>query len=130
MHFHDDSLFPENQEKLVIQAAPYAPEWLPGDAEDIPVTMDDGSIQVFTGYRVQHSIARGPAKGGIRYAPDVSLDEVRALSASRLSASLTVNGRALPEQNFARMDRELDRPAFERFAEALAEQVAKAGAAK
>src|SRR5271168_3198513 len=47
----------------------------------IPVGMDDGSIEVFTGYRVQHSIARGPAKGGIRFAPDVSLDEVRALSA-------------------------------------------------
>jgi glutamate dehydrogenase (NAD(P)+) len=46
----------------------------------IPVSMDDGSIEVFTGYRVQHSIARGPAKGGIRYAPDVSLDEVRALA--------------------------------------------------
>ncbi|WP_263368107.1 Glu/Leu/Phe/Val family dehydrogenase [Edaphobacter bradus] len=46
----------------------------------IPVTMDDGSIEVFTGYRVQHSIARGPAKGGIRYSPDVSLDEVRALA--------------------------------------------------
>ncbi|WP_042377363.1 3-keto-5-aminohexanoate cleavage protein [Streptacidiphilus melanogenes] len=41
MHFHDDSLFPENQEKLVIQAAPYGPEWLPGDAEDIPLTMDE-----------------------------------------------------------------------------------------
>src|SRR6201999_2932255 len=46
----------------------------------IPVTMDDGSIEVFTGFRVQHSIARGPAKGGIRYAPDVTLDEVRALA--------------------------------------------------
>ncbi|ADW70055.1 Glu/Leu/Phe/Val dehydrogenase [Granulicella tundricola MP5ACTX9] len=46
----------------------------------IPVAMDDGSIEVFTGYRVQHSIARGPGKGGIRYAPDVSLDEVRALA--------------------------------------------------
>ena len=46
----------------------------------IPVQMDDGSIEVFTGYRVQHSIARGPGKGGIRYAPDVSLDEVRALA--------------------------------------------------
>jgi len=45
-----------------------------------PVTMDDGRIEVFTGYRVQHSIARGPAKGGIRYSPDVSLDEVRALA--------------------------------------------------
>lgn len=46
----------------------------------IPVTMDDGRLEVFTGFRVQHSIARGPAKGGIRYAPDVSLDEVRALA--------------------------------------------------
>ena len=46
----------------------------------IPVQMDDGSIEVFTGYRVQHSMARGPAKGGIRYSPDVSLDEVRALA--------------------------------------------------
>ena len=46
----------------------------------IPVGMDDGSIEVFTGYRVQHSTARGPGKGGIRYGPDVSLDEVRALA--------------------------------------------------
>jgi glutamate dehydrogenase (NAD(P)+) len=46
----------------------------------IPVQMDDGTVEVFTGYRVQHSVARGPAKGGIRYAPDVSLDEVRALA--------------------------------------------------
>src|ERR1700734_744374 len=46
----------------------------------IPVGMDDGSIEVFTGFRVQHSIARGPGKGGIRYAPDVTLDEVRALA--------------------------------------------------
>ena len=46
----------------------------------IPVAMDDGTIEVFTGYRVQHSQARGPAKGGIRYSPDVSLDEVRALA--------------------------------------------------
>jgi glutamate dehydrogenase (NAD(P)+) len=45
-----------------------------------PVNMDDGRIEVFTGYRVQHSISRGPSKGGIRYAPDVSLDEVRALA--------------------------------------------------
>ncbi len=45
-----------------------------------PVTMDDGRIELFTGYRVQHSIARGPGKGGIRYAPDVTLDEVRALA--------------------------------------------------
>jgi glutamate dehydrogenase (NAD(P)+) len=46
----------------------------------IPVGMDDGSIEVFTGYRVQHSASRGPCKGGIRYSPDVSLDEVRALA--------------------------------------------------
>jgi glutamate dehydrogenase (NAD(P)+) len=47
----------------------------------IPVLMDDGNYQVFTGYRVQHNFARGPAKGGIRFSPDVSLDEVRALAA-------------------------------------------------
>lgn len=46
----------------------------------IPVLLDDGRLEVFTGYRVQHSIARGPAKGGIRFAPDVTLDEVRALA--------------------------------------------------
>jgi glutamate dehydrogenase (NAD(P)+) len=46
----------------------------------IPVQMDDGRLEVFTGFRVQHSIARGPGKGGIRYAPDVTLDEVRALA--------------------------------------------------
>src|SRR5216117_122725 len=46
----------------------------------IPVQLDDGRIEVFTGYRVQHSIARGPGKGGIRFAPDVTLDEVRALA--------------------------------------------------
>ena len=47
----------------------------------IPVRMDSGHIQVFEGFRVQHNFARGPAKGGIRYAPDVNLDEVKALSA-------------------------------------------------
>ncbi|HKR10999.1 MAG TPA: Glu/Leu/Phe/Val dehydrogenase, partial [Pyrinomonadaceae bacterium] len=47
----------------------------------IPTRMDSGRIQVFEGYRVQHNIARGPAKGGIRYHPDVTLDEVRALAA-------------------------------------------------
>ncbi|MFP5234602.1 MAG: Glu/Leu/Phe/Val family dehydrogenase [Acidobacteriota bacterium] len=45
-----------------------------------PVTMDDGRIEMFTGFRVQHSQARGPAKGGVRYAPEVTLDEVRALA--------------------------------------------------
>jgi len=47
----------------------------------IPVRMDTGHIKVFEGFRVQHNFARGPAKGGIRYAPDVTLDEVKALSA-------------------------------------------------
>jgi glutamate dehydrogenase (NAD(P)+) len=47
----------------------------------VPVMLDDGRYEVFTGYRVQHSIVRGPAKGGIRFAPDVTLDEVRALAA-------------------------------------------------
>lgn len=47
----------------------------------IPVRMDTGHIQVFEGFRVQHNFARGPAKGGIRYAPDVTLDEVKALAA-------------------------------------------------
>jgi glutamate dehydrogenase (NAD(P)+) len=46
----------------------------------IPVAMDNGTLEVFTGFRVQHSIARGPAKGGVRYSPDVTLDEVRALA--------------------------------------------------
>jgi glutamate dehydrogenase (NAD(P)+) len=46
----------------------------------IPVKMDGGDVQVFEGYRVQHNIARGPAKGGIRYHPQVTLDEVKALA--------------------------------------------------
>ena len=46
----------------------------------VPTRMDDGSIRVFEGYRVQHNIARGPAKGGIRYHPQVTLDEVKALA--------------------------------------------------
>jgi glutamate dehydrogenase (NAD(P)+) len=45
-----------------------------------PVKMDDGSVQVYTGYRVQHNLGRGPAKGGIRYHQDVSIDEVKALA--------------------------------------------------
>src|ERR1700731_433343 len=46
----------------------------------IPVQMDNGSLETFTGFRVQHSIARGPAKGGIRYSPNLTLDETRALA--------------------------------------------------
>ena len=48
--------------------------------QSLPVMMDDGTIKVFTGYRVQHSIARGPAKGGIRFHQDVTLEEVEALA--------------------------------------------------
>ncbi len=47
----------------------------------VPVTMDNGKIEVFTGYRVQHNVARGPGKGGIRYSLDVNIEEVRALAA-------------------------------------------------
>jgi glutamate dehydrogenase (NAD(P)+) len=49
-------------------------------AVSIPITMDDGTIHAFEGYRVTHNIARGPSKGGIRYHPDVTLDEVKALA--------------------------------------------------
>jgi len=47
----------------------------------VPVRMDDGSVKVFEGYRVQHSTVRGPAKGGLRFHPDVNMDEVSALAA-------------------------------------------------
>ncbi len=47
---------------------------------NFPVRMDNGEIRMFTGYRVQHNVTRGPAKGGIRFSPHVSLDEVRALA--------------------------------------------------
>src|SRR5207245_9457438 len=50
----------------------------------IPVQMDNGRLEVFTGFRVQHSIARGASKGGIRYAPDATLDEVRALGSGMI----------------------------------------------
>jgi glutamate dehydrogenase (NAD(P)+) len=46
----------------------------------IPTSLDDGHVRAFTGYRVTHNIARGPSKGGIRYHPDVTLDEVKALA--------------------------------------------------
>lgn len=57
----------------------------------IPTKMDNGQIKVFSGYRVQHNIARGPAKGGIRYHPSVTLDEVRALAAWMTWKTATVN---------------------------------------
>jgi len=46
----------------------------------LPVKMDDGSVQIFEGYRVQHSLDRGPAKGGLRYHPDITIDEMKALA--------------------------------------------------
>ncbi len=57
----------------------------------IPVRMDDNNIRVFEGYRVQHNIARGPAKGGIRYHPNVTLDEVKALASWMTWKCATVN---------------------------------------
>src|SRR5438309_5779157 len=58
---------------------------------NFPVQMDDGSLRVFNGYRVQHNLARGPAKGGIRYSLHVSLDEVRALAMWMTWKSAVVN---------------------------------------
>ena len=57
----------------------------------IPTKMDNGQLKVFTGYRVQHNIARGPSKGGIRYHPQVTLDEVKALAAWMTWKTATVN---------------------------------------
>src|SRR5215831_1096021 len=57
----------------------------------IPIRMDDGSVRVFEGYRVQHNVARGPAKGGIRYHPNVTLDEVKALAMWMTWKCATVN---------------------------------------
>jgi glutamate dehydrogenase (NAD(P)+) len=57
----------------------------------IPTKLDNGQLKVFTGYRVQHNIARGPAKGGIRYHPNVTLDEVKALASWMTWKTATVN---------------------------------------
>jgi glutamate dehydrogenase (NAD(P)+) len=57
----------------------------------IPVTLDNGTLGVFDGYRVQHSIARGPCKGGVRYSPDVTLDEIRGLAAEMTWKCAVVN---------------------------------------
>src|SRR4051794_18007782 len=46
----------------------------------IPLRRDDGSVEVLTGFRIQHNVSRGPGKGGLRFSPNVSLDEVRALA--------------------------------------------------
>jgi glutamate dehydrogenase/leucine dehydrogenase len=57
----------------------------------LPIRMDDGKIRVFEGYRVQHNIARGPAKGGIRYHPNVTLDQMKALASLMTWKCATVN---------------------------------------
>jgi glutamate dehydrogenase (NAD(P)+) len=57
----------------------------------IPVKMDNGQTKVFVGYRVQHNVSRGPAKGGLRYHPNVTLDEVKALAAWMTWKTATVN---------------------------------------
>jgi glutamate dehydrogenase/leucine dehydrogenase len=57
----------------------------------MPVKMDNGQVKVFTGFRVQHNIARGPAKGGVRYHPSVTLDEVKALASWMTWKTATVN---------------------------------------
>jgi len=58
---------------------------------NFPVRMDDGTVKVFTGFRVQHNDTRGPAKGGIRYHPEVTLDETRALAALMTLKTAVVN---------------------------------------
>ena len=57
----------------------------------IPIALDNGKLEVFDGYRVQHNIARGPCKGGIRYAPNVTLDEIRGLAAEMTWKCAVVN---------------------------------------
>src|SRR6185503_1718993 len=57
----------------------------------VPTLMDDGSVRVFEGYRVQHNVARGPAKGGVRYHPKVTLDEIKAHAAGMTWKCATVN---------------------------------------
>src|SRR5213082_2602487 len=57
----------------------------------LPTKMDNGQVKVFTGYRVQHNISRGPGKGGIRYHPNVTLDEVKALAAWMTWKTAVVN---------------------------------------
>src|SRR6202046_1789776 len=57
----------------------------------IPVKLDNGQVKVFSGFRVQHNVARGPAKGGIRYHPNLTLDEVKALASWMTWKTATIN---------------------------------------
>ena len=58
---------------------------------DIPIELDDGSVTHFEGYRVQHNLSRGPGKGGVRFHPDVTLEEVMALAAWMSIKNAAVN---------------------------------------
>ena len=58
---------------------------------DIPIELDNGTVAHFEGYRVQHNVSRGPGKGGVRYHPDVTLEEVMALSAWMTIKNAAVN---------------------------------------
>ncbi len=84
---------------------------------EVPVRMDDGSVRVFPGYRVQHSGARGPYKGGVRYHPQVDLDEVRTLAALMTWKCALV--RELAEEKSITMRRAAYRIAVARVAEAI-----------
>ncbi len=84
MSFYENTLKNMNKAAKVMKLDPEVLAVLsqPGKtlAVSLPVRMDDGSLRVFEGWRVQHSDARGPFKGGIRYAPEVNMDEVKALA--------------------------------------------------
>jgi glutamate dehydrogenase (NAD(P)+) len=82
----------------------------------IPVEMDNGKIRVFEGYRIQHSTARGPSKGGIRYHQDVNLDEVKALSAWMSFKCAVVNIPYGGAKGAVKVDpRELSKPELRRL---------------
>jgi glutamate dehydrogenase len=84
MSLPDEVLKPLKNAAAIIKLDPDTVEVLSNPERalivSISVRMDNGSVQVFTGYRVQHNTARGPGKGGIRYHPNVSLDEVKSLA--------------------------------------------------
>jgi glutamate dehydrogenase (NAD(P)+) len=90
----------------------------------IPVKMDDGAYRVFRGHRVQHNVARGPAKGGIRYHPDVTLDEVRALASWMTWKCATLNLPYGGGKGGVRVDpRQLSRDELERLTRRYASEI-------
>jgi glutamate dehydrogenase (NAD(P)+) len=91
---------------------------------DVPIALDDGSIAHFEGYRVQHSIARGPGKGGIRYHPNVTLPEVMALSAWMTIKNAAVNVPFGGAKGGVRVDpRQLSRAELERLTRRYASEI-------